>query len=179
MATTGVKNVKLGVCSAKFGGADLGLTKGGVTVTIATETHPVSVDQYGSTPINEYITGRSVKVKIPLAETSLENLAKILPGATVTRDAAGNAVRVNVPTGVGLNLLDFASELTLHPIAVPFADTSEDFIVPLAATNGSFDWSYKVDDERVFDIEFTGYAGNNGLLFIAGNKAAVSTEPEL
>ncbi|EOD9812545.1 hypothetical protein ACJ8GG_003588, partial [Acinetobacter baumannii] len=65
-----VKNVKLGVCKIMFDGVDLGFTKGGVDVTVSTETHKVQVDQFGQTPINEYILGRTVVVKAPLAETT-------------------------------------------------------------------------------------------------------------
>ena len=55
------KNVKLGVCRVYFGDKeeDLGYTKGGVDVSIATETHEVTVDQLGNTPIIEYITDRT------------------------------------------------------------------------------------------------------------------------
>ena len=68
------KNVKLGVCQVFFDGRDLGYTKGGVEVTVQSQTHEVNVDQFGQTAINEYIMGRKVKVKCPLAETTLQNL---------------------------------------------------------------------------------------------------------
>ena len=77
------KNVQLGVCKIFFGGVDLGYTQGGVDVTVKTDTHKVNVDQFGKTPINEYIMGREVMVKAPLAETTLENLVKIMPGSTM------------------------------------------------------------------------------------------------
>ena len=89
MAETNNKteNVKLGVCSVTFGGVNLGFTKGGVEVTVETETHEVTVDQMGNTPINEYITARTCTVTVPLAETTLENLVKIMPGATLVTDS--------------------------------------------------------------------------------------------
>ena len=77
------QNVKMGVCQVSFGGQDLGYTKGGVDVTVATASKPVTVDQFGDSPINEIITGRTCKVKVPLAETTLENLVKIMPGAVL------------------------------------------------------------------------------------------------
>ncbi len=73
------ENVKLGVCTVLFDGNDLGYTKGGVEVEVATTTHEVKVDQFGETPISELITGRTVTVKTPLAETTLENLVAIMP----------------------------------------------------------------------------------------------------
>lgn len=80
------KNVKLGVCRLYYGGADLGLTKGGVEVTVSTDTHQVEVDQFGKTAVNDIILGRTTKVKAPLAETTLRNLVAIMPGANLITD---------------------------------------------------------------------------------------------
>lgn len=43
MSNTHVKNIKLGACKVSFGGVDLGYTKGGVQVEVATETLKVTV----------------------------------------------------------------------------------------------------------------------------------------
>lgn len=84
------KNVKLGVCKVIYGGVDLGYTKGGVDVTVKTDTHKVNIDQFGKTPVNEYLMGRDITVKAPLAETTLDNLVATMPGATLT--ATGGTV---------------------------------------------------------------------------------------
>ena len=85
------RNVKLGVCRVYFDGDDLGVTQGGVEVAVTTETHKVEVDQFGKTPINEYVMGRALTVKVPMAETTLENLVKIMPGATLTATGGAKA----------------------------------------------------------------------------------------
>jgi hypothetical protein len=85
------RNVKLGVCRVIFDGVDLGLTKGGVEVEVATETQKVEVDQFGKTPINEIIMGRTVSAKVPLAETILENMVKIMPGAVLNQVGGAKA----------------------------------------------------------------------------------------
>lgn len=85
------RNVKLGVCTVTYDGVDLGYTKGGVEVEVKSETKKVMVDQFGNTPINEYVLGRTCTVKAPLAETTLENLARIMPGATLTAIGATKA----------------------------------------------------------------------------------------
>ena len=93
-------NVKLGVCTVIFDGVDLGYTKGGVEVTVSTETHEVTVDQFGSTPIGELINGRQVMAKCPLAETTIDNLALVMPGATIVSDgtkATGTVTFVTTP----------------------------------------------------------------------------------
>lgn len=285
------RNVKLGVCSVTWDGVDLGYTKGGVEVTIATTTHEVKVDQFGDTPIDDYIMGRTCKAKVPLAETTLQNLARIMPGAVLKQNggtkatgtvtfataapadgdtitlngvvftfaddpepnsneietpatfgaaAAAFAAKVNastdplvsritavanlgvvtltaddvgadgnnftlavdpdvpanltvsgakmtggvdaviagvsVPTGVGISLLETAKKLVLHPQGLPAADKSQDFIMPLANTPGAATFSYKLDDERVFNVEFNAYPdpsqGTSGKMFYYGNEDA-------
>ena len=273
------KNVKLGVCKVFYDGVDLGYTQGGVDVTVKTETHKVNVDQFGKTTINEVILSRDVTAKTPLAETTLENLVKIMPGAvltevggsaatgtitiatnpsdgdtvtvngvavtfktasptgnqvligasasatatnlaaflnasslaglsvatytanasavTVTYDVKGTAgnnftlasgqasvtvsgakltggtastsEKVDVPTGIGTNLLETAKELRLHPKALPDSDKSEDFVIPLAATPGALNFSYQLEKERIFEVEFNGYPDpNTEKLFYVG-----------
>ena len=169
-----IKNVKLGVCKVTFDGQDLGYTKGGVEVSVKTETHKVMVDQFGKTPINEYIMGREVQVKVPLAETTLENLVKIMPGASLITDGVDPTKKVvNVPTGIGSNLLDIAKVLVLHPIGKPDSDKSDDFTVFKAATAGALQFSYKLEDERVYSCEFNGYPDAQGKLFAVGDTTAV------
>lgn len=278
------KNVKLGVCSINFDGKDLGYTQGGVEVMVTTDTHEVEVDQFGKTIINEIIMKRDVKVKVPLAETTLENLVAIMPGAVLVTDgskatgtitiatqptngqtivvngktftfktvatgpadvliganAAGSAAnlaatlnasqdpaiavadytasasvvtvtygergtvgnaftiatgtagasvtvsgatlsggvdvtksRVDVSTGIGTSLLGIAKTLVLHPTANAANDLSDDFVVPLAATAGALQFSYEVDKERTYPVEFTGYPDGQGKLFYVGDPNAV------
>lgn len=275
------RNVKLGVCSVTFDGNDLGYTKGGVEVEVKTETKKVMVDQFGNSEINEYILGRTCSAKVPLAETTLENMARIMPGSslvatggvkatgtvtvasvpangdkvtingvaftfkttpvsstdlaipasvgagatalrdainasinplisqmsasasagvvTLTADDAGAAAnswtlvgtatvitvvafsggadatkkKVVVPNGIGISLLSLAKKLVLHPIALPAEDKSEDFIIPQAMTPGEMNFSYKLDDERIFSCTFTAYPDSaTKTLFIVGDESA-------
>lgn len=175
MAESNTQNVKLGVCRVTFGGTDLGFTKGGVEVSVETQTHEVTVDQMGDTPINEYITSRSCTVTVPLAETTLENLVKVMPGATLVTDTKENTKKyVTVPTATGQSLLKVAQVLVLHPIANADNDKSDDFTVMRAATAGAMSYSYKLDDERIFSCEFKAYADEDGNLFKVGDTSAVA-----
>lgn len=269
------KNVKLGVCQVFYDGVDLGYTKGGVEVEVSTSTHKVMVDQFGESEINEYVLGRTVKIRTPLAETTLENLVKIMPGATlissggtaatgsitfganpsngdtvtlngvvvtfgtdvtigvdvvetlsnletylngsadaslavatyssdgvddltITYDEVGTVgnsftlaasaatvsgatlsggvdpkKRVEVTNAVGTSLLAGAKEMRLHPQANAEDDYSDDFTVPLCATGGQVNYSYKLDEERVFNCEWTGYPDpQTKRLFFVGDPNA-------
>lgn len=284
------KNVKLGVCRIYLGGLDLGYTKGGVEVTVKSETHKVQVDQFGKSTINEYIMGRDVSVKAPLAETTIENMVATMPGATMqatggavasgtitittnpstgdtiivngytitfrtaaslpsevtiggsaaatatalaavlngltdqkvaqavysvagavvtvswghkiiggtsgVKAAAGNAFTLNAGTagakvtlsgatltggsdptsksasvtnGVGTDLLKIAKELRLHPVGNADSDLTDDFVIPLAATAGGLTFAYKLEDERIYNVEFMGYPNpTTGVLYTVG-----------
>jgi hypothetical protein len=159
-------NVKLGVCRVKLGGIDLGFTKGGVEVSVETESYAVMVDQLGQTPISEYITGRTCTVKVPMAETTIDHLAAIMPGAIIT--GTGATAFATVSTGVGTDLLGIAQVLRLHPVGLPDATKTEDFVIPKAATTGQMQFSYKLDDERIFNVEFKAFADSAGKLFYYG-----------
>lgn len=102
MAST-TDNVKLGICSVLFDGVNMGFTKGGVEVEVATTTHEVKVDQFGETPISELITGRTVNATVPLAETTLENLVKIMPGSELVTDGIKAAGTITIATAAPAN----------------------------------------------------------------------------
>ena len=289
--SSNTKNVKLGVCQVFFDGVDLGYTQGGVEVTVKTDTYKVNVDQFGKTQINEQITGRQVMAKVPLAETTLENLVAIMPGATLNytggavatgsltiatnpsttetilvngktitfrtvvtlpdsevliganaaataanlaaflqnstdplvaiaaytvngaivtitygnpyvfpsgqKSAEGNAFtlasgtagakvtvsgaaltggsdptakNVSVTTGIGINLLDLARELRLHPIQKAVSDRTDDFVLPLANTPGALTFAYKLEAERIYNVEFSTFPDpTSGPLYRIGN----------
>lgn len=82
-------NIRLGPCRVRWGGVDLGLTKGGVEVEVTTTTKEVTVDQFGETPVNEYITGRKLSVKCPFAETDLDTLYNLMRYAGATLSEGG------------------------------------------------------------------------------------------
>lgn len=157
-------NVKLGVCEVSLGGENLGFTKGGVEVEVTTDSYSVTVDQLGTTPISEYITGRMCMVRVPLAETTIQHLVAIMPGSALL--GTGPTEHARVDTGVGVDLRDIAKVLRLHPKGV--VGTVEDFVIPLAATTGALTFGYKLDEERIFNVEFKAYADNNGRLFYVG-----------
>lgn len=169
-STSSTQNVKIGVCKITYDSVDLGYTKGGVEVEVTTDTHKVNIDQFGNTPISEYIMGRNISVVAPLAETTLDNLAKTMPGTVVTGVTKKKAM---VSTGVGTDLRTVAAMLRLHPVGLADTDLSEDLVIPLAATPGAMKFAYKLDDERIFNVTFTGYPNDLGQLFYIGADIAV------
>ncbi|EFL9430408.1 hypothetical protein HZ58_003861 [Escherichia coli] len=128
MSNTHVKNIKLGACKVSFGGVDLGYTKGGVQVEVATETLKVTVDQLGQTTISELVQGRNITITAPLAESVLQNMVDLMPGSTLSEEDNS----VTITSAQGVNLIDVAKELVLTP-----QDTTDYVLtIPKAATAG-------------------------------------------
>lgn len=169
------RNVKLGVCKIFFDGVDLGYTQGGVEFMSATQTHQVMIDQFGKTIIKETIIGRTCNVKVPLAETTLQNLASIFPvnpnSVQYGAGIAGTAKqRVGIDSAIGVDLLTTSKVLVLHPSGLLDTDYSDEVIIPLANTAGSLTYAYKLESERIFNVDYNGYPDpTSGLLFFAGN----------
>lgn len=173
--TPDVENVKLGACSVLWGTDDLGYTKGGVDVKITTSRKEVTVDQFGPTPINEYITGRMVEVTVPMAESDLDKLALALPGSTLVEDSGGSKKKLVVKTGAGTNLRSLAKKLVLHPTGVDAANKNEDFVIMLASPAGDMEFSFNFEDERVYSVTFKGYPDAvSGELFMFGDETATA-----
>jgi len=161
-------NVKVGVANITFDGTDLGYTKGGVEVEVTTEKYTVTVDQFGNTPINDYLIGRSISVTTPLAETTVDALVATMPGST---KIGTGAVKAEVTTGVGINLIDIAAELVVKPQGA--VDDSENINIPKAATAGNMTFAYQLDSERIFNVQWMGYPDPvTGLLYTFGDPAA-------
>lgn len=183
------KNVKLGVCKVFFDGEDLGYTQGGVEVTVATETHKVNVDQFGKTTINEYIMGREVTVACPLAETTLENLVAIMPGATLhaatggqatgtitiaTNPSDGETITVN---GVTIEFATSAVTPTEVTIGVSATATATALAAKLnASTNPALNVATYTPSGTVVTVEFdaVGTAGN-AFTIVTGTAAGKVT----
>lgn len=174
--STNAQAVQLGTCSVTFGGEDLGLTKGGVEIAIATETYKVMVDQFGNTEINEYVVGRTVSVTVPLAETDLPRFQSLIPGSTLVTDATVTTKKkLVVPNAIGQSLLSIADELVCHPIALLTTDKTQDFTVPKAAPKGEFTFAYRLNEERIYSVVFTGYPDlTTGTLFVMGDSTATA-----
>lgn len=287
--TSNTENVKLGPCKITYDKVDLGYTKGGVEVTVETSTYSVTVDQFGEAPIDEYITGRTVTVSAPLAETTKQNLQRIMPGANIIKEGAAKAKgkitvntnpsdsetltvngvvytfktsallendieigesenatataiqaklsvsedpkvaiatyevdestdtqinveykndgvdgnkftlatnssgisvdatlsggldgqeRVEVSNAVGVSLLKNAKELKLHPIANADDNYEDDFTIPAAGVAGAMNYSYMMDQERIFPTEFKAYPvkdGDKTILFYVGAPKDIDT----
>lgn len=288
-----VRNVRLSACRVRWGGRDLGLTAGGVDITVKTSTKKIHVDSFGPVRMDEIITNRIVSVKCPFAETDLDTLYTLtrqcgatlsdsgtiaagtitfsgvpaigdtltinghaftfatfpsdddpsqpdlipiggtiagtvqnllgvvqdcpdmavqlgtyaaalgatavavafyrsgadgnaftlakgssviaLSGATLTGGGTGTR-SVVMSAGAGIWVANVAQPLVLHPADLPDDDQTEDVTVLFAGQTGSIDFSYSLENMRIFQVEFTGYPNraDNRLLMVGPSFAALT-----
>lgn len=90
-STPNTTNIRLGTCSMSYKGVDMGYTMGGVEVEVETTTHETRVDQFGDVVANEFIMGRTIMVRAPMAEVTLSNMVDIMPGATIVATGGAKA----------------------------------------------------------------------------------------
>lgn len=169
------ENIRLGTCNIYFGGDTptnrLGLTIGGVEAEVTTDTQQTMTDQYGDTIVKETVRGRNLVVRMSLAETTVQNMVKVMPGAVHYATGGDRAV---VSTGVGTDLLAIAQQMILRPVTLDddtTPDKSEDFTVLKCATAGALTFAYNKDNERVYNVEFRAYPVN-GVLYEYGDPSA-------
>jgi hypothetical protein len=97
--------------------------------------------------------------------------------AITTADMTGGVdvtkARVDVPTGVNISLSSIAKKLVLRPIGTSGED---DFIIYKAAAPGALNFTYNVDQERIYTANFKGYVDpqSGGALFAVGDEDATA-----
>lgn len=143
-------NLQMGVCSVSIGGTDIGHTVGGVEVTYEPEWQDVTVDKFGNTPVEKKLVGEHLKVKVPLAEYTLDNLHKAIINSTLA--GSGNG-RMTVGSVSGKSALDNAVQLVLHPQDAGVS-RAYDVVLYKAVPISEVVLSHKVDETKVIEVEF-------------------------
>ncbi len=118
------QNIRIGPCEVIFDGQQLGLTIGGVEVEVTTSTHTTMVDQLGETIVDEFVMGRNITIKVPLAETTIENLVKLMPGSVLVTDgvAASGTITVAVNPANNETMIVNGVTYTFKTVAVSETD---------------------------------------------------------
>ena len=163
-----VAAVQIGVCNVTFDGVDLGFTKGFVKLKYSSESVEVTVDQEDA-PIDELITKQSLEVTVPMAESDLERLETLLPGATYVLDSGGVKKKLTLSGESGVSLLDMAEVLVLKPVG----GTANDWVtLQYAAPKAEFDFSYEKEGVRVWNVIFKALKGVNGWVVFGDETAS-------
>jgi len=114
-ATITPGSIQMSAAQLTVNGSDIGATDGGITFTPTVTVQKVFVDQ-SSMPVRHFIVQEEVQVTTNLAEYTLDNLAKAIPGSTLTTDGTDpNKKKVEVGGGQIDNDNDYV-ELVITPL---------------------------------------------------------------
>ncbi|RAU96840.1 hypothetical protein [Paenibacillus sp. YN15] len=172
------EDIKLGPCKVTFdvGGTSpviFETTQGGVVLTYEETTRAVNIDQYGTTPVKEIVTGRTATIACPIAEYDLAKLAAIIPGASLVTDGTTPTKQKVVVSATNvIDLLQYAKKVKLEPLAA--GSTANDAITLLkAAPRPALNYTYSYDNELITNVTFTAYPDATGDLIVFGDETAV------
>lgn len=164
-----IEALELGPCVVKYGASgsevDLGFTKGGVTVTVETTVADVTTDQLGEVIAKQILVGRNATIKVPFAETDLALMAKIIPLASHVIDSVDSSKKktvINTPIGADLVASAAQSLLLIKAIGNTESTNANDrFRFYKATPQGELEFSFSIEDQRVFEVEFVAYPDIN------------------
>lgn len=164
--------IEIGPAIVEFGesGADqvvFETTIGGIVLTTETTYRDQLTDQTGETVVGRRITGRNVTVTIPFGEYELDIIPKIMVGAEAVTGTGGT--KVNVKTGVGLNLLDAAKKAVIKPIAHK-DDPNFWVTLPKAFPQTDLSYSYNNENERITNVTLQSTPDDNNIVLILGDE---------
>ena len=144
-------NVIGGPAKCLLATAEIGHTQGGINATVTPEQRAVTVDEFGTAPVNMRHTGGSAQAVARFAEYTAVTLAEVL--------AAGN----DQTAAVGAKYMGFGRTAGFIHVAqgltvVPFltADAAKKFELFRATATSPIELAYNNDNDVIFEVTFTG-----------------------
>ena len=170
------EKIELGPAIVEYGeGADMvkfETTIGGITFTTETTYRDQLTDQTGETVVGKRITGRNCSATIPFAEYELSVIPKIMVGAEVVTD--GTDSKINIKTGVGLNLIDTAKKAVIKPLAKK-DDPKFWVTLPLAYSETDLNYAYNNENERITNVTLRSTPDEDDVVAILGDETITAT----
>ena len=152
MSLVSTSNIRIGVVNFTFNGVNLGHTLDGVDIEVEKNYTDLTVDKYGSTPVDIAVSGYRATITARFAEPITELLERINPDGENALGSGGR--RIGFGADGGVQLLNQAYLLTLHPTKNAAGDLTEDVVYYKAIATSNIAMSYKIDEQRVIEVEF-------------------------
>jgi hypothetical protein len=135
----GAENIRIGPCLATWGGDELGLTQGGVTISVSVSAAP-SEDIGLPRHYDHIVEEMDVTVTVPLAESSIAQIVAMFPWSS----------GLSLEDGSGKKLRQYAQELTLTPL-----DESAEIVkLPMAVPISEIKSKFTSKELRIVDVTF-------------------------
>jgi hypothetical protein len=146
-----VDEFRIGAGSLTVNGSDVGgTTEEGAIVTVEPNVHLHKSGKYGTTPVKASLIGYNVTLQITIAETTKTNMARVIAGA-VSEDSR---IKIGGLAGRALTGVEI--------ILTPF-DGSPMWRIKNAVPTTSIEMAYQVENERVFQVTYTGMVDHDAV----------------
>lgn len=158
-------NIRIGECeiwqtaysapgSGIAGGTLLGHTKGGIEFQFEREFVDLTVDQYGSMPLDLALTGQNVTIKATFAEVTTSYVALAIPEGRY--DSTASDQKLGLGRDAGFLMSTVAKQYVFHPRSLPSSNQEEDIYIFKAVSVETVPLSYKIDEQRVLEVTWRG-----------------------
>lgn len=147
-----IANVRIGDCDVFLDSVHLGHTKGGVEFTFEREFEDLTVDKYGSMPLDMALTGQNLLIKAFLAEITNDVLNVAIPEGNYALGSSDDKLGLGRDSGYLLRA--DAKPLRLHPRNRAATDYSEDVYIWQAVSVENVEMGYKIDEQRIIETTF-------------------------
>ena len=148
MAKT-LAELQIGDYEVTVDGTTLGYTLDGSTFSYDPQYVDLKVDDYGQTPVDKALSAENVTIKVRLTQNGLDTMANAFPQGTLT-----GSDRLDVGSKAGDTVRDNTVELVLAP---RISGAGENVTVWKAYVSGKVELNYKVDEQLVYEVEFTAF----------------------
>lgn len=139
-------NLELTPMRVTYKGVDLGATLDNVVLGIETMKAEIKADQLGDTVIDRRVSGHKFTVTTSLAEAKFkDNWKAVFPNMNLV--TSGGSKIGYFDSQVGRSDIDDAGELVLHPLSLPDADKSGDYLFYKATADANSELTYGPNDQ--------------------------------
>lgn len=156
-----IDNIRIGPCEIWEGdvgtGTLYGHTKGGVTFSFERNFTDLTVDKYGSSPVNMALTGQDLKVTARLAEPVLTYLRKAIPEGQY--DSGSQSGKLGLGRDSGYLLRQNAVQLVFKPLGS--VNDDENIYIWKAVSSETVELDFTVEDQRILEITWRALIDEN------------------
>lgn len=152
------ENLRIGDCEifVDYGDGNgeifLGQTKGGIDFTFEREFEDLTVDKFGTAPLDMALTGQNLMIKLNLAEATNESLSRAIPEGKFAEFTTDSKIGIGRTSGYLLS--DSEGLLRMHPRKNDPANRNEDVYIWKAVSMDNVEMPFKVDEQRLIPITY-------------------------
>lgn len=152
-------NINVGDADVYYNGEVIGYLMGGSKWKVDRKFVDLTVDEFGTTPLDMALTGTDLTLVLNIAEITRGNLAKAIPEGRY--DSTASDGKLGIGRASGYLLSTDAKELQIHPrrygpinIGAGTGNMENDLFIWKAVSAEPVELNFEFDKQRVFEVTF-------------------------